>query len=452
MTTIPLPQAFPAASPMPKQKETTVGNYFVANYPPFGHWRTDRINAFHEALDHDPSPGNELGVYAHIPFCRKRCHFCYFRVYTDKNSSEIRRYLDAMVTELKAVAGRRFVGGRTPSFVYFGGGTPSYLSPAQFDDLTREMKAVLPWDDAREITLEAEPGTLNQKKLEAIRRMGVTRLSLGIEHFDDRLLELNGRAHRSKQTLAAYEAARGVGFPEINVDLIAGMLDETDEAWQDTVRRTIDLEPDTVTIYQMEVPYNTTIYQRMKEEGSLIAPVADWETKRRWVNEAFAEFVSAGYTVTSATTVVKDPARNRFVYRNGLFNGSDILSVGVSAFGHINGVNYQNEHDFNPYIDAVHQRGGLPTHRAYPLTFEERYIREFALQLKAGRVLALPFAQKFGENPRHRFASALQIIDGMGMLARADDEVIEVTREGLLQIDRLLFEFFRPEHRHGRFA
>ena len=450
MPTISLPVVDDPGPRMTQNAETTVGNYFVANYPPFGFWSPDRVGAYHEALQRLPRPDTRMGVYAHIPFCRKRCHFCYFRVYTDKNAKQIRRYLDAAIDELRILSGRPVVGGRLPKFVYFGGGTPSYLSADQLRYLTDAMKALLPWDEAEEITIEAEPGTLNEGKLSVMREIGITRLSLGIEHFDDRILEINGRAHRSKQVFAAYDYARSVGFPEINIDLIAGMLEETDAGWDDTVRRAIDLAPDTVTIYQMEVPYNTTIYQRMREQGQSTAPIVDWETKRRWVDRAFNAFERAGYAVTSATTVVKNPSKNRFVYRNGLFDGSDVLSVGVSAFGHVNGVNYQNEHDFDPYIDAVSDRG-LPVYRAYGLADDERYIREFALQLKSGCVELARFAEKFGVDPRRQFASAFAMLSAQGFL-RVDDSRAMLTREGLMQVDKLLFEFFRPEHRHGRFA
>src|SRR3989442_9689380 len=112
----------------PIEKRTTVGNYFVSNYPPFSFWKPDCVDKLYAALGRAPRPGTPLGIYAHIPFCRKRCHFCYFRVYTDKDSSAIRAYLDAMIAELKTYASKPFVGGRQANFVYFGGGTPSYLS------------------------------------------------------------------------------------------------------------------------------------------------------------------------------------------------------------------------------------------------------------------------------------------------------------------------------------
>ena len=177
------------------KSETEVGNYFVANYPPFAYWGEDDIPCI-DALLNSPTPGQkiDLGLYMHIPICRKRCHFCYFRVYTDKNSAEIREYLDAAMTELETYAAKPYLEGRKPKFVYFGGGTPSYLSAQQLSSLTERMQAQIPWDEAEEVAFEAEPGTLNENKLRAIRDMGITRLSLGIENFDDHVLEINGRA------------------------------------------------------------------------------------------------------------------------------------------------------------------------------------------------------------------------------------------------------------------
>ncbi len=434
---------------LPVLKDTGVGNYFVANYPPFGAWRTEHASALDAALQQHPVVGTDLGLYVHIPFCRKRCHFCYFRVYTDKNAQEIRGYIDAVLAELTAYARTPLIEGRKPRFIYFGGGTPSYLSPDQLRALTEGMKRILPWDRAQEIALEAEPGTLNEGKLRAIREIGVTRLSLGIEHFDDHVLEINGRAHRSKETYRAYEAARSIGFAQINIDLIAGMVEENEDRWQETVAKAIALAPDSVTIYQMEVPYNTTIYQRMKAEGRLEAPVANWETKRRWVAYAFDQFERAGFSVVAATTVAKDPSQP-FMYRNGLFDGTDLLSVGVSSFGYLRGVNYQNEHDFQPYIDRVNTRE-RPVHRAYPLSADERYIREFALQMKSGSVSIAPFIQKFGRDPREQFAGPLEVLRARGVLVESADR-IGVTRDGLMQVDRLIYEFFRPEHQTGRYA
>jgi coproporphyrinogen III oxidase-like Fe-S oxidoreductase len=439
----------------PIRHETTAGNYFVANYPPFAFWKPEFVPQFLDALERTPvardaRSATPLGIYTHIPFCRKRCHFCYFKVYTDKDSSEVRGYLDALLKELTVYAAKPVIGGRKPRFVYFGGGTPSYLSPDQLRFLTDGMKRLLPWDEVEEVTFEAEPGTLTDHKLKAIRDLGVTRLSLGIEHFDDHILEINGRAHRSKEIARAYAYAREIGFPQVNIDLIAGMVEETEDKWREAVAKAVELKPDSVTIYQMEVPFNTGIYQQMKAGGKLVAPVADWETKRRWVDYAYREFEKIGYTVTSGTTVVRDPAKVKFVYREGLFCGADILSIGVASFGHLNGAHYQNHHEFQNYVEAMNA-GRLPVYRAMTPTAEERYIREFMLQLKLGSVSANKFADKFGKDPREQFAKPLATLKEWGFLTNGGDR-IGVTREGLLQIDRLLHEFFKPEHNTGRYA
>ena len=441
----------------PIEKQTTVGNYFVSNYPPFSFWKPDHVPEVMAALERPPAligPAGQpapLGVYLHIPFCRKRCHFCYFKVYTDKDSAAINGYVEAALRELEMYAKKPFIGGRTANFVYFGGGTPSYLSVKQLKDLTDGMKRLIPWDDVEEVTFECEPGTLLQSaKLEAIRKMGVTRLSLGVENFDDHILEINGRAHHSKEIARAYAFARELGFPQINIDLIAGMVEETEANWKECVRKTIEMAPDSVTIYQMEIPYNTTIYQQMKVEGKLAAPVADWETKRGWVEWAFSHLEQAGYTVGSAYTAVKNKDKTKFLYRDRLWAGADLIGLGVASFGHLQGIHYQNQHDFETYTSAV-QAGRFPIYRAMTPTADERLIREFILQLKLGQTQCDYFQQKFGVDVRQRFAEPLQRIHDWGF-GQVDGQTVRLNRQGLLQVDRLLHEFFLPEHKNARYA
>ncbi|MGA3181218.1 MAG: coproporphyrinogen-III oxidase family protein [Verrucomicrobiota bacterium] len=445
--------AAPAAPPL--EKQTTVGNYFVSNYPPFSFWKPEFVPEMEAALERRPAArqgeeGTPLGVYLHIPFCRKRCHFCYFKVYTDKDSAAIRGYIEAALGELALYAGEPAVAGRKANFVYFGGGTPSYLSVDQLGQLADGMKKLVSWEEVEEVTFECEPGTLTRHKLEAIRKMGVTRLSLGVENFDDHILEINGRAHHSKEIGRAYAFARDLGFPQINIDLIAGMVEETEGNWKECVRKTIEMSPESVTIYQMEVPYNTGIYQAMKAGGKLAAPVADWDTKRAWVGWGFAELEKAGYTVGSAYTAVKNKAATKFLYRDRLWAGADLIGLGVAAFGHLQGTHYQNEHDFEPYVRAL-RAGRLPIYRAMTPSAEERMIREFILQLKLGETRCDYFQKKFGVDARERFAGALRRIEDWGFGAVAGGTV-RLNREGLLQVDRLLHEFFLPEHKNARYA
>ena len=427
--------------------QTEVGSYFVSNYPPFSVWTPEAVDADgRPALARPPVAGVPLGLYLHIPFCRKQCHFCYFRVYTNKNAREIEEYLDLLAHEWELYQATAAVGGRPLAFVYFGGGTPSFLSTGQLQRLAARLTGAASWQAAEEVTFECEPGTLTEPKLEVIRSLGVTRLSLGVENFSDRVLELNGRAHRTPEIDRVYRFARSVGFPQINIDLIAGMLGETDDNWAACVRRTLELEPDSVTIYQMELPYNTTISRDLlKHTGQFSEPVASWSTKRRWVDEAFAALERAGYHVGSAYTAVRDASRSTFVYRDRLWQGADLAGLGVASFGHVNGVHLQNADKWDDWKAAI-ERDEIPLARAYRPTDEERMIREFILHLKRGTLRPSYFIEKYGIDPLVRFRDQLDSLAAAGLLAAKSSERLALTRAALLRVDVLLQRFFLPRH------
>ena len=442
-----------ARLPVIQQDETEVGSYFVATYPPFSVWSAEAVGRdARPALGAAPAAGVPLGLYLHIPFCRKRCHFCYFRVYTDRNAQEVGDYLDVLAHEWELYARQPAIADRPLNFVYFGGGTPSFLSTRQLESLVRRLTAVTPWDQAEEITFECEPGTLTEAKLKAIHGLGITRLSLGVENFSDEVLTLNGRAHRSPEVFRAYSAARALGFPQINIDLIAGMLGETEENWQACVERTVALAPDSVTIYQMELPFNTTISRdKLQSAGRFDHPVANWSTKRRWVREAFERLERAGYHVKSAYTAVRDPDRARFVYRDRLWQGADMAGLGVASFGHVNGVHMQNLDTWETYAAAV-KRDELPLNRAYRPSGEERMIRELVLQMKLGAISPAYFEAKYGVDVLDRFRGALDSLAADGWLAAATPDRVALTREGLLRVDALLERFFLPAHAGLRYT
>jgi coproporphyrinogen III oxidase-like Fe-S oxidoreductase len=434
--------------------QTDVGSYFVSNYPPFSVWTPDAIDRDARPALAEPSRNVPLGLYLHIPFCRKQCHFCYFRVYTNRNARDVEEYLDLIAREWELYLRAPAIAGRSLNFVYFGGGTPSFLSTSQLQRLVTRLTAGSPsaWEDAEEVTFECEPGTLTEPKLEVIRALGVSRLSLGVENFSDRLLELNGRAHRTPEIDRVYRFARAVGFPQVNIDLIAGMLGETDENWAACIRRTLDLEPDSVTIYQMELPYNTTISRDLlKRTGQFNEPVASWSTKRRWVGEAFRALERAGYHVGSAYTAVRDPSTTSFVYRDRLWQGADLAGLGVASFGHINGVHLQNADQWDTWKAAI-ERDELPLGRAYRPTDEERMIREFVLHLKRGALRPDYFTEKYGVDPLVRFRDQIDSLAADGFLGSRSGERLALTREALLRVDVLLQRFFLPQHTGIRYT
>lgn len=426
--------------------ESDLGNVFVSNYPPYSRWRPGEAPALHDALDAPPGPeAPDLGLYLHIPFCRKRCKFCYFRVYTDRNSREVERYLNGLAREVELYAARPFLAGRPLHFVYFGGGTPSFISPKQLLGLVVRLKEAFSWSEVDEVAFECEPGTLTEAKVRAIRDIGVTRLSLGLENMNDAILRENGRAHTTKEIHRCMPWLRAADFPQVNVDLIAGMLGETWELWRDTVQQTIDLDPDSITVYQMELPYNT-VYAKKILEGDADAPLfASWQTRRDWHAYAFEQFRAAGYEPSSAYTVKKAGRGARFTYRDALWRGADMIASGVSSFGHMAGVHYQNTSSWDTYLEAV-ERDSLPIDRALETSSRQRLIRETILQLKLGHLDPGYFRQKFGVELADEFGPAFAKLERNRMMTRSGDE-IRLTPRGLLQVDSLLPEFYEPENR-----
>lgn len=437
-------------STAPSTKKTEVGSYFISNYPPYSQWNRESLPEVRAALGQPPSAPTPLGLYLHIPFCRKRCKFCYFKVFTDVNAAAVQRYVDALCDEISMVSKLAVMGQRPFRFVYFGGGTPSFLSPKQLTKLADRLRQHITWDGAEEVTFECEPGTLSETKVKTLRNdLGVTRLSLGVENFSDSILEENGRAHLSKQVYTAWDWIRAAEFPNVNIDLIAGMVGETWDNWRDNVHKALEMSPESLTIYQMELPFNT-VYSRDILGNQVESPVADWDTKRAWVDYAFDQFVQAGYEISSAYTLVKDASKVNFSYRDNLWKGADLLATGIASFGHAGGVHYQNVPEMENYLGTI-EAGELPLGRGYLPTPHQRLIREMILLLKRGYLELDYFRDKFGVDVFDHWRAVWEDYREQGLVERDDDQ-IRLTRQGLLRADSLLPAFFEPEHQGVRYT
>ena len=437
---------------MAESSKTEVGSYFISNYPPFSQWTGDKLDDVKRALAQPPAADVPLGLYLHIPFCRKRCKFCYFKVFTDQNAKEIEAYVSALCREIELVSQQPVMGDRPFRFVYFGGGTPSFLGVRQLRSLVERLQANINWDKAEEVTFECEPGTLQESKVKALRELGVTRLSLGIENFSDSILEENGRAHLTKEVYKCWDWIQAADFPNVNIDLISGMVGENWDNWKHNIRETIKLSPHSVTIYQMELPFNT-VYSKDILGEKIETPVADWDTKREWLNYAYDELQSAGYKISSAYTMVKDLKDDvvSFSYRDNLWQGSDLLATGIASFGHVSGVHYQNKADMKQYQSDLLEEGKLPLGRAFTPTPHQALIREMILQLKRGFLEVDYFRQKFDVDILDHWQEQFQAHQADGMLS-FDQDRIELTRKGFLHADALLPIFFEPEHQGIRYT
>ncbi|MDP6449191.1 MAG: coproporphyrinogen-III oxidase family protein [Lentisphaeria bacterium] len=430
--------------------EPLAGNYFVSAYPPFSCWQEDVVPEFEARLDR-PFPearNGAMGLYVHIPFCVMRCLFCYYLSYVRRTPEQIDSYIDALIRELSLYRQRRLLTDREFEFIYFGGGTPSILSLEQWQRLCDGLQSVFSWRAAREVTFECAPQSVSEDKLRALRDAGVTRISMGIQQLDDEVLEANGRVHLVRDVENAFAIIEDLGFDVVNVDLIVGMIGESDRSFVSSLERVIGMNVPSVTIYQLEIPLNTPLF-RLHRQGRLQAP-DDWHVKRARLARGFEMLEAAGYHVRSGYTAVRDPERHQFVYQDAQYHGADLLGIGVSSFSYLGGIHCQNVTSLDEYHERL-AAGRLPAGRAYVLNVREQLTREFILQLKLGSVDCEALRGKFDIDAIDHFARPLEQLAAAGYLQRRDNEVV-LTRQGLLRVDRLLPEFYAPEHQDLRYS
>jgi oxygen-independent coproporphyrinogen-3 oxidase len=428
--------------------EPWAGSYFVATYPPFSTWDALCVDRLRRRLAESRAASAPLGFYLHVPFCIKRCRYCYY-LSRDDRPALVERYLEALARELASWTAAPALSGCEPSFVYVGGGTPSLLSARRIRRMLGGFRERVSCAALREMTFECAPRSVTAEKLEALREMGVTRISLGVQQLDDDVLGMSGRVHRVRDVIRAYAAIAASGFPVVNVDLMAGLPGETDASFAGSLDRVIAMGPDSVTIYPLEIPHNTPLYRSIRD-GSEPSGLAGWDVKRARLASGLACLESSGYTLRSAYAAVRDPARHGFLYQDQQYRGANLIGLGASAFSYLDGIHAQNHCRLEDYLDAA-EREELPLHRGRALTVEERLVREFVLRLKLGGVEAEPLREKYRIDPIGRLAEPLSRFARDGWL-RFDSGGVTLTREGLLRVDRLIPGFYLPEHRGLRYS
>jgi oxygen-independent coproporphyrinogen-3 oxidase len=438
------PPARPACEPA--EAEPATGNYFVSAYPPFSTWTPGELSAVHTRLERAPAspPEVPLGLYVHIPFCIRRCDYCYYLSYAGKAAADMDAYVACLIREMELYRASPALAGRHPAFLYVGGGTPSLLPEQALARLLAGLAGAFPRDRIRETTFECAPRSVTREKLRLLRQWGITRISLGVQELDDEVLRRNGRVHLVADCHRAVAAIRQAGFDTLNIDLIAGLVGQTDDSFLASLDRVIDMQPECVTIYLLEIPHNTPLYRHLAAGPPAAWPAA-WELKRARLAAGFARLEAAGYTRRSAYAAVRDPTRHRFDYQDLQYGGADLLGFGASAFSYLDGIHFQNLARIGDYERAL-RAGRLPLLRACVLGDEERLVREFVLQLKLGAIDVARFRRKFGVDVCTRFAVPLAELRRQGWLTM-DKPVLRLTREGLLRVDRLLPEFYLDRHR-----
>src|SRR5215204_3340184 len=201
------------------------------------------------------------GIYIHIPFCKSRCSYCDFATDVYRNNETVERYVDALVSEIQ---NSKFKIQNSVETVYFGGGTPSLLSPAQLEKILNAIHENFAVEENIEFTLEMNPATVTLEKLRAFRNLGVNRASFGVQTFDDRALKLLARGHDADDARRTFELLRQSGFDNISFDLIAGLPGQTLEDWEKNLTEALKLNPEHLSLYPLEVHEGTPLAEQIR--------------------------------------------------------------------------------------------------------------------------------------------------------------------------------------------
>jgi oxygen-independent coproporphyrinogen-3 oxidase len=359
-------------------------------------------------------------LYVHIPFCARICPYCaFYKELLDR--SETQRFCEAILRELQSHAKNRVL---RPTTIYFGGGTPTALTSAQLDYLLTGFHRSLDLSQLIEWTMEANPGSVSARKAGLLRQLGVTRISLGVQSWDDDLLKLLGREHDSKQVDQSFQILRGAGFENVNVDLMFGLPGQSISQWRETLERTIALGPEHVSTYCLTYEEDTEFFLRHARGEFRQNEDADAE----FLDLAMSMLESAGYEHYEISNYAKPEFRS--LHNRGYWSGADYLGIGPSAFSTIGMNRFQNIPNFRKYSDAVLSAEcaiGSVEH----LTDEMKRSERVALGLRTNTGVPERLLESFEAETREFVR--------LGLLQKADDRFV-LTRAGKALADSVAAE------------
>lgn len=394
---------------------------FVTNYPDFRHWRREVAE---EGLAKQP-----LNVYLHLPYCIQRCSYCHYKTTTLRNTqlAEIDRYVDSLCREIEIASERFHLRERPAISLYFGGGTPSLLSPANIERIMQTLQRNLTLADP-EINFEAEPVSLTRRKAEILAQHGVNRISVGIQSFSDEIVFRTGRHDTEKQALTAIDIAKATGAI-VNIDLISGLLGETPETWAYSIRRAIETGAHSITVYKLEIYANTEYYAQLKRQN--IELPSDNE-ELALARHALEELVRADYQPVNFFTFTRG---GRYAQRHTTtkWQGTDVYAFGASAFGSLGNWAYQNTNDLQRYSELIEQ-GQLPLFRGFVYNDLDMMTRDVILGMKLIHFDRRAFKKRHGFDLVKLCESTIRRLENEDLIT-VGEESVSMTKKGILYGD-----------------
>jgi len=316
--------------------------------------------------------GNRIHhLYVHIPFCARICPYCAF--YKDLlDRSQTSRFCEAILRELDQQCAKFPLA---PETIYFGGGTPTALTTSQLEFLLDGFRQRLDLTSLSEWTIEANPGSVSARKAALLRKFGVTRVSLGIQSWDDEMLKLLGREHNSQQAEESFDVLRAAGFANINVDLMFGLPGQTIEQWKLTLERTVNLQPEHISAYCLTYEEDTDFFLR-HARGELLQ---DSDADAGFFELGMSMLESAGYEHYEISNYAMPGFRS--IHNRAYWRGQDYLGIGPSAFSTVGMQRWQNVCDYRSYADQVFSSQS-PAALRESLTIEMKRTERIALSLR----------------------------------------------------------------------
>ena len=396
-----------------------------------------------------------LGIYVHLPFCQRRCHYCGCNAIVTKNRGVARDYLVSLHDEIRAVA-RRLGERRRVTQLHWGGGTPTYLWPEQIRELGGLLREQFDLDPAAEVAVEVDPRVTTARHLRALRDVGFNRISLGVQDFTPVVQAAIGRVQSYEKTADLVEKSRALGFDSINLDLIYGLPHQSVDTFQDTLELVLGIRPDRVAVYgYAHMPW-LKANQRYIDAETL----PDARTRLELLAETRDAFLEAGYVAIGMDhfALPEDElgrARERgTLWRNFMGytvrHAPDTIAFGTSAIGDVDGLFVQNHRNLRRYREALAEHR-LPVARGFVLSDDDRIRRHVITDVLCNGRLDIPSIEReLGIEFDTYFADALPRLDALeadGLLQRAPD-AIQVTERGAPFVRNVAMAFDAYLHRH----
>lgn len=380
-------------------------------------------------------------VYIHIPFCSTKCHFCDYTVYVNTKEDLRERYVRALCEEIRRFPENPVFPRFDVEAIYFGGGTPGLLSAEQLIRILETCTEVFRLTPDAEIAVEFDPRSIEQEKIDRIRAAGFTRLSMGIQSFDENILRATNRPHDRQDIARAVDVIRRSDFTHVNVDLIYPLLGLTPAIWKDSVQQAIDLGFPCITAYPLEVWENTAYHNWIMKKGRSLPAIED---EKAMAEVAFDLLEGAGYVTGSTSGYYRPDLCSRYcLFLDYYWRTWPMIGFGVSSKSAIREFMYTNIRNIRDYIDNIEAGRPVLDFSTY-LTKEQEMRRVMIRGLKVGTVFKSDFKARFGIGVDLVFGGMINALADEGYLTERDDEIL-LTRKGQLYSNAVWERFYAEE-------